>query len=279
VAQASGVRDRVRRTINDRLTAALDPQRIDELLRKRMKPEDLRKLNDTITSAIDEAATNRWDAAVKRAAALPGDLRPEKMKALADSFARQQAAAGAAAGAAAASPLVGTAATLATALAELTWFTMRAGDLILTVAALHGRPTPTVEERRAWLLAVLIYGGSARDGFSRALNEAQTGMSVVHSNGPSRNVNVAVIQRANNVLARALVRRYGARRGVVALGTALPLGLGAVIGGGANYRAVRALAKNADQFFSRLPYASIVVDAQEVAGAVGPSPSDTTRLR
>ena len=79
----------------------------------------------------------------------------------------------------AASPTIGTTATLLTATAELAWFTARAGDLILTIAALHGRPDPTVDERRAWVLALLIYGGSARDEFARAVNEASTGIVTV----------------------------------------------------------------------------------------------------
>jgi hypothetical protein len=262
----AGVRDRV----NERLASLLDPQRLATLLQRRMSHADLVALNEQLTRAVDDVAANRWEAAVKRAAATPGELRPDKIKALTDSFARQQAAAGAAAGAAAASPLIGTVATLATALAELAWFTTRAGDLILTVAALHGRPTPTVDERRAWVLAVLIYGGSARDGLVRAVNEAQTGRSIAAPSAASSQLPVAAIQRANQVLARMLVRRYGAKRGVVALGTALPLGLGAVIGGGVNYRAVKALATNADQFFAKLPYASIEVEAQEIGGQLGP---------
>jgi hypothetical protein len=261
----AGVRDRV----HQRVAAMLDPQRLADLLQRRMNPADLVALNEQLLRTIDDVAANRWDAAVKRAASTPGELRPDKIKSLTDSFSRQQAAAGAAAGAAAASPLIGTVATLATALAELAWFTTRAGDLILTVAALHGRPTPTVEERRAWVLAVLIYGGSARDGLVRAMNEAQTGRAVAAPSAVSSQLPVAAIQRANHVLARMLVRRYGAKRGVVALGTALPLGLGAVIGGGVNYRAVRALASNADQFFARLPYASIEVEAQEIGGQLG----------
>ena len=83
-----------------------------------------------------------------------------------------------------------------TATAELAWFTARAGDLILTIAALHGRPDPTVDERRAWLLAVLIYGGSARDEFARAVNEASTGMVAV---GPERRLPIGAIQLANRV--------------------------------------------------------------------------------
>ena len=111
-------------------------------------------------------------------------------------------------------------ATLAATTAELAWFTGRAGDLILTMAALHGHPNPTVDERRAWVLAVLIYGGSARDGLSRAINEASTGVAPAGD----RRIPLATLQTANRLMGRRLVRRYGTRRGVAALGRLVPLG-------------------------------------------------------
>jgi hypothetical protein len=227
----------------------------------RVDPAELEKLATGILGTIDEVSSNRWEAAVKRAAAQPGRIRPEKLKALTDSFAREVGAAGAAAGVVAASPAFGTAATLLTATAELGWFTARAGDLVLTIAALHGRPAPTVDERRAWLLALLIYGGSARDEFTRAVNEASTGMTPV---GPERMLPLSVLQLANGVMAKALFRKFGARRGAVAVGRMIPLGIGALIGATANYTAIRALARNADEFFARLPYSAIDADSTDV---------------
>ena len=67
-------------------------------------------------------------------------------------------------------------------------------------------------------------------------------------------------------MSRALVRRYGTRRGLVAVGRALPTGIGAAIGGTANYVAVRTLARNADEFFSRLPYSAIDVGSTDITG-------------
>lgn len=213
-------------------------------------------------AAIDEVSSNRWGAATKRAAELPGTIRPEKLKSLTDTFARELGTAGAAAGAAAAAPTVGTAATLMATTAELGWFTARAGDLILTIAALHGRPNPTVDERRAWVLAVLIYGSSARDGFARTLNEASTGMTPAGN----RRIPLATLQTANRLMSKRLLRRYGSKRGMIALGRALPIGLGAAIGGTANYLAIRTLARHADEFFARLPYSAIDVDSIDVTG-------------
>jgi hypothetical protein len=63
-----------------------------------------------------------------------------------------------------------------------------------------------------------------------------------------------------------MLKRYGTRRGLIALGRALPVGIGAVIGGGANYRAIRKLARDADAFFARLPYSAIDVESTDVTG-------------
>lgn len=244
-------------------------RRWSERMLQRVNPADLERVATSILRAVDDVSSRRWELAVTRAAALPGDLRPEKLAALTASMSRELAAAGAAAGAVAATPLIGTAGTLAAGLAELAWFTTRAGDLILTIAALHGRPDPTEDERRAWVLAVLLFGGSARDGLARAINEANTGLATTDV-GPQRHIPIATIHRANRLLAQRIVRRYGTKRGAIALGTALPLGVGAAFGGTANYVAVQRLARHADALFARLPYSAIDTTAIDIAGEVGP---------
>ena len=232
------------------------------LLAARLRPEDVERLSRRMLEAIDDVSANRWDAAKRRADALPGGIRPEKIEALTKSFSRELGAAGAAAGAAAIAPTVGTGATLLTAVAELGWFTARAGDLILTIAAAHGRTDPTVEERRAWVLAVLIYGGSAKEGFSHAIGEATDGGAPA----VNQRLPIATLQVANRLMSRSMLQKYGTRRGLIALGTALPIGIGAVFGGGANYRAIRKLARDADAFFARLPYSAIDVESTDITG-------------
>lgn len=243
---------------------------LGERVLQRVSPAELEQMATSILRAVDDVSRHRWELAVKRAAGMPGDLRPEKISALTTAMSRELAAAGAAAGAVAATPLVGTVGTLAAGLAELGWFTTRAGDLILTIAALHGRPDPTEDERRAWVLAVLLFGGSARDGLARAINEANTGLTITDV-GPQRRIPVTTINRANRLLAQHIISRYGTTRGAIALGTALPLGVGAAFGGTANYVAVQRLARHADALFARLPYSAIDTDAIDIAGAVGPA--------
>lgn len=227
---------------------------------------DFDALGEKMLASIDEVAGSRWEAATERAAALPGELRPEKLAALTRTFTRELTTVGAAAGAAAAAPAVGAVASLAAAATELAWFAARSGDLVLTIAALHGRPEPTVDERRAWVLAVLLYGGSAQEGFTSAAG--QLGIAMDHS-APAR-LPIASLQAINSRLSSLIVRRYCTRRGVVVAARTLPLGIGAVIGGGANFVAVRNLAHHADRFFAKLPYSAIEVEAQEVGGMIGP---------
>lgn len=222
---------------------------------------------DLLLAGVDRATGARWEAAVERAEALPGSVRPEKIAALTDAFARELAVVGAAAGAAVAAPALGAAATLTASAAEVAWFTGRAGDLILTIAALHGRSEPTVDERRAWVLAVLLYGGTAREGFTHMAEEVgvslAAGGAAVTGVAPQVRLPLNSLRAINSGFQRHIVRRYGTRRGVVALGRALPLGIGAAIGGGANYAAIRALARHADAFFARLPYSAIEATSRE----------------
>lgn len=225
---------------------------------------DTASFAEIFLAGVDKAASARWETAVERAATLPGDIRPQKVSSLTNHFARELAVVGAATGVAAAAPAVGTTATIVASTAELAWFTARSGDLILTMAALHGRSTPTIEERRAWVLAVLIFGGSAREGFTAAARQLGVTVDPSHST-PITRVPLATMRAINGLLTTSLVRKYGARRGVIALGTALPLGIGAVIGGSANYSAVRALSRHADQFFTKLPYSAIDVAGRDIS--------------
>lgn len=245
-----------RRTPNDRATD------FATRLLERLSPEQVQSLSEQLLSTIDEVSSDRWEAAQRRAAALPGTLRPEKLRALTRRFTRELTAAGVAVGAAAAAPVVGTVPTVVATLAEMSWFTARAGDLVLTIAALHGRPEPTPDERRAWVLAVLMYGSSARNEFNQAINQASTGVAAE----TQTRVPLATIQTVNQVLGKAFMRRYGTRRGMISAVQVLPIGIGAVLGGAANYVSVRRLARNADRFFARLPYSSIDTHSEDISG-------------
>ncbi|WP_436793836.1 EcsC family protein [Actinospongicola halichondriae] len=196
----------------------------------------------TVLDAVDRAVEHRWDAAKRRTAGLEGSPS-ERVEVLTRRFAREVAAVGAVTGGTSAVPGVGTVASLSTTAADLGWFTARAGDLILSIAAAYGHTEARVEERRLWLLAVLAFGRSADKNVSMLAKEAGIG-GLAGQAIPSE-----ILRRINRSIARRLIARYGTSRGAVALGRALPFGFGAAIGGGGNYVLIRAIARQAERFF------------------------------
>ena len=196
----------------------------------------------TVLDAVDRAVEHRWDAAKRRASDLEGSPE-ERVQALTRRFAREVTAVGAVTGGTSAVPGIGTMASLSTTAADLGWFTARAGDLILSIAAAYGHTEASVEERRMWLLAVLAFGRSANKNVSMLAREAGFG-GIAGQAIPSE-----ILRRINRSIARRLLARYGTSRGAVALGRALPFGFGAAIGGGGNYVLIRAIARQAERFF------------------------------
>ena len=214
-------------------------------------------MGDAVLSAVDLAVGTKWDAAKERAEQLTGESVESKVSAVSALFARELGLIGATAGGVAAVPLAGTATTLATSVAEFGYFTMRAGELILTIGALHGHTQATVEEQRAWILSVLLFGNTAAEGFTKLAGEVGKGLGMK----ATRKIPMRLLNAVNSAAGRTVVTKYGTTRGVIALGRVLPFGIGVVIGGGANYAAVRLLARHADKFFTNLPYSRIVVDS------------------
>ena len=207
-------------------------------------------LGSALLEAVDRAATTRWDAAVRRAAAAPGATAGERAAAVTRTFARELAVAGAASGGAAAVPGVGTATAMAATAADLWWFTLRIADLILTIAALHGHERASLEERRAWILSVLAFGEGSAAGFARMAGEVGQDLG---GKAVGR-IPAGALRAINRKLGRSVLTRFGTRRGVLTLGRVLPFGIGAAVGGSANYLSVQAIGRHADSFFRSLPY-------------------------
>jgi hypothetical protein len=244
----------------------MDPAERSKRLPVRIPPtaEIRQRVASAALSAIDHAVSTKWESARDRAARLTGRSVEDKVSRLSKLFARELGLAGAAAGGVAAAPAVGTGASLAAALAEFGYFTLRSGELILTIGALHGHTEATVEEQRAWILSVLLFGNAAAEGFTRLAGEVGIGLG----KKATAKIPMSMLKSINGAANRTIVTKYGTKRGVIALGTAFPFGIGAIIGGGANYAMVALLAKHANKFFTNLPYARIVDDAVETDGAI-----------
>jgi hypothetical protein len=189
---------------------------------------------------------------------------------------------GAASGGAAAVPGVGTAAALASGVAEVAAFVEATALFVLAVAEVHNIKVDDPELRRAVVLAVLL---------------GETGSAVVETAGVagskwasvlSRGVNRDVIARVNKSLMTHLVARFGTRQGALALGRALPFGVGAGIGAAGNALLGRAAIRSARRGFPRPPagFAAKVIDARwseggaarRISGELVADPDDHGRL-
>ena len=229
-----------------------------------------------VLRAVDEAVERRWQGALDRAAAIeaadpasvPGEPTPELVKArvkeLNRRFRRELAAVGAATGAVAATPGIGTGLAASALVADVSWLALRATDLVMAIGAIHGHTDASVEERRAWVLSVLAFGDSAADEFTtlvdavdiRILPDAERltdGLGRAAGLAGSDAVTVEAIRRVNTNLASQVLTRYGSRRGAIALGKLLPLGIGAVWGASSTWALIRTVGGHADRFFREYP--------------------------
>ena len=216
---------------------------------------------EQVIEAVDRAVETRWVAARERARSIDGG-RDERVAAVTQRLGREVGLAGAASGGAAAIPGVGFGTVSVGFLFELGWTTMRLADLIMTIAAIHGHDRAGVEERRLWVLSILTYRGGAAGmvaKFTAELAEAPGRHGI-------RRLSQRSLQRINASIGRVVVRRYGARTGVAALGRAVPFGVGAALGYGINTRAVNTVSRHAHAFFTDFPIALHAIDVDVRGG-------------
>lgn len=221
-------------------------------------------LGQRVLDAIDDGVRQRWEPATTRAAAVSdtGTIA-DQVRAVTVGFRHELGVAGALAGGAAAVPGVGLAATSTAFAVELAWSTVRLTDLILTIAAIHGHHDASVEERRLWVLSLLTYGDRAARMVDRLADDTIEREAARRPSAP-RVTPAEVARQLNRSLAATVASRYGSKRGAMALGRAVPFGIGAVLGFGMNSYVVKTTARHAHRFFSDLP---VVVRATQIGPA------------
>ena len=210
-----------------------------------------------VLKAVDKAVEDRWDRAVRLAAEADGATVDERVRSIGKRFRRELTTMGAASGAVAAAPGIGTSAAASALVADLGWFAMRATDLIMAIGAANGYTDSTPEERRAWVLSILAYGEDAAREFTTLLAEIDAGVSIGGQQISTRLAGLVggdaakldALRRINTQLATTVVGKYGSRRSVLAVGKLLPFGVGAVVGGTANYALIRVIGNQAGRFF------------------------------
>lgn len=252
-----------RRTYCGLMTSARGVPRLPEVWQS--LPSDFaRRLSGAALSAVDQAVGTKWESAKDRAKRITGESIDAKVSNVTSVFARELGLLGATTGGVAALPVAGTGTAVAAGIAEFSLYTVRVGELILTIGALHGHTEASVEEQRAWILSVLLFGNTAAEGFTKLAGEVGKGLG----KKATKKIPVTALRAINHAASRTIVTKYGQKRGVIVLGRMLPFGIGALVGGSANYLTVSLLAKHANKFFTNLPYSSVLAEQ--------PDPPDTT---
>ncbi len=224
---------------------------------ERIPAPALNVVGKAVLQGVDKAVEERWERAKRVAAEAEGDTVDERVRSISKSFRRELSTMGAASGAVAAAPGLGTSAAAAALVADLGWFAVRSTDLIMAIGAANGLTESTLEERRAWVLAVLAFGEEAAEQFANLLSEIDSSAVIGGERLTARLASLAggdaatldALRRINTSLATTVITKYGSRRSLLAVGKLLPFGVGAVVGGSANYAMTRVVGTQASRFF------------------------------
>ena len=168
---------------------------------------------------------------------------------------------GAASGGAAAVPGAGTGASLASAALEISAFTAATALFALAMAEVHDLRIDDPQVRRALVLAVLLGDTGVEVAEIAAADAGSRWAQVVARRAPEE-----TIRRVNHALSRHFMARFGSKQGALALGRALPLGIGAGIGAAGNVALGRGAISAARRMFGPPPAAMPprVIDAEVV---------------
>jgi hypothetical protein len=215
-----------------------------------------------LEAGIERALRKQRPLVASRIAALRRkrpDASPEEIiRGLGRSFQLTVATTGGIGGAIAILPAVGTVASLVTASAEALAALDASVLYTLAVAEVHALPTDSPERRRALVLGVVM--GQSGEAVLRKV----TGKSGDWAQDITNTLPLTRLGPLNSSLSRWFIKRYVVRQSVLALGRALPLGIGLIIGAVGNVVIARAVIRAADQAFGPAP--ARWPDAAELSG-------------
>lgn len=195
---------------------------------------------------LNEAPAEAWVRRVR--AAHPGASPAEVVALLETQLRRTVTGLGAASGAAAAAPGMTTGIGLATAPAEVAVFLEATALFARSVALVHGLASSEPARTRALVLAIAL---------------GEPGVQVVekqahHRDGPwgrqlLQSLPLRTVEQLNRDLGQRFATRYTRRQGLLVLGRAVPLGVGAVIGAAGNASLAKASVSAARRAFGPAP--------------------------
>lgn len=159
-------------------------------------------------------------------------------------------ASGAAVGSAAAFPGIGTLTALAAVAGETVVFLESTSVFVLATAEVYGIPAHHRERRRAMVLAVLV-GDDSKHAVADLLGPGRTSGAWL-SDGVAT-LPLPAVSQLNSRLMKYFAKRYTLKRGAIAFGKVLPVGIGAVVGGVGNRLMGKKIITNARTAFGAPP--------------------------
>ena len=209
-----------------------------------------------LLSTVDRIVESRYDSAVALVdgiRARPG--RPstdEIVDELVRKYSKELAAVAALSGGAAALPGTGTAAAVLATGADVAFTIGKLAEMVLAIGVAYGHDARSIEERRAWVLAVLSMGKGAVSGVEGLAGRigAEGGARIVTS------ITSTQLDSVNSRLAAKMLARLASEQSAARLGRLLPFGIGAGVGAAGNVLIVRSVARTARKFFSVGPSAA-----------------------
>jgi hypothetical protein len=158
-------------------------------------------------------------------------------------------ASGAAVGSAAAFPGIGTLAALSAVAGETLVFLEATSLFVLAVAEVHGIPVDQRDRRRALVLGVLV-GEDSRGAITEFLGPSRTSGAWL---AETELLPLPAVSQLNSKLMSYFVKKFAIKRSAMAFGKVLPVGIGAVVGGGGNRLMGKRIITNARQAFGPAP--------------------------
>lgn len=159
-------------------------------------------------------------------------------------------ASGAAVGSAAAFPGIGTLAALSAVAGETVVFLEATSVFVLAVAEVHGIPADHRERRRTLVLAVLV-GDDGKTAVADLLGTGRTSGAWLTEG--TATLPLPAVSQLNSRLLKFFVKKYTLKRGAMAVGKLLPVGIGAVIGGVGNRLMGKKIVGNSRRAFGSPP--------------------------
>lgn len=180
----------------------------------------------------------------------PGATPAEIIEKLDKHYMAAVMASGAAVGSTAAFPGIGTLVAMSAVAGETVMFLEATAVYVLAVAEVHGIPAEHRERRRALVLAVLV-GDDGKHAVADLLGPGRTSGAWLADGAAT--LPLPAVSQLNSRLLRYFVKRYTLKRGAIAFGKLLPVGIGAVVGGVGNRLMGKKIVSHARSAFGSPP--------------------------